>query len=350
MEIPKKEPPGRKDAAPLKKNIKEGTMRGKALAIANNDLVYLWWTYPEKIPDCLGFSIRRIVKGKAPVALPAFVGFEPAKKGDAAARKRSNTDYWPIQSYQWKDLFVPEETEVAYDIVPVRGTPGKKLADMDGLTIRTNRVKATDALGEHRVVFNRGIISTQSLANKLPKGKTGTPSAASLRKHIGIPGDKIRAGLAGEAIGALTSLLDRAKKEGGKCFCALYELTDVELVNALKAGKGRVEVILSNADSSETEDGKTRKVYDGTNETTRKELRSALGGALHDRLLARALHRAQQVRVYVNKAGKAKAVLTGSTNWTPTGLCAQSNNILIMEDDDIAARYLDTGTVSKGRR
>ena len=46
-------------------------MERKALAIANNDLVYLWWTYSEKIPDCLGFSIRRFQKGKAPVALPA---------------------------------------------------------------------------------------------------------------------------------------------------------------------------------------------------------------------------------------------------------------------------------------
>ncbi len=317
-------------------------MKGKALAIANNDLVYLWWTYPEKIPDCLGFSIRRIVKGKAAVALPAFVGFDPPKKGDDKARKRSNTDYWPIQSYQWKDLFVPEETDVAYDIVPVTGTPNEKLTDMDGLTIRTNVTKATDTIGDHRVVFNRGIISTQSLADKLPKGKTGSPSTAALRKHIGIPGDKIRSGLAGEAIGALTRLLERAKKEDGKCYCALYELTDEELINALKKSKGRVEVILSNADSSEKEDGKTKKVYDGTNAETREELRTVLGDALHDRLLAKGNYIGHnKFVVYVNKAGTAKAVLTGSTNWTPTGLCAQSNNILIMEDDAIAARYLD---------
>ncbi len=323
--------------------IKEGTMQGEALAIANNDMVYLWWTYPEKIPDCLGFSIRRIVKGKAAVALPAFVGFEPAKKGDEAFRKQSNTDYWPIQSYQWKDLFVPEETDVAYDIVPVTGTPGEKLKDMKDYVIRTNVVKATDTIGDHRVVFNRGIISTQSLSGKLPKGKTGTPSAAALRKHIGIPGDKIRTGLAGEAIEALTSLLNRARTEGGKCYCALYELTDVELIKTLKENKGCVEVILSNADSSvKDENGKIQKIYDGTNEKTREELRSVLGDSLHDRLLTKGNYIGHnKFVVYVDKTGKPKAALTGSTNWTPTGLCAQSNNILIMEDDDIAARYLD---------
>jgi phosphatidylserine/phosphatidylglycerophosphate/cardiolipin synthase-like enzyme len=41
-------------------------------------------------------------------------------------------------------------------------------------------------------------------------------------------------------------------------------------------------------------------------------------------------------------AGKnASRVLTGSTNWTTTGLCTQLNNVLIIEDTAIAARYLD---------
>jgi phosphatidylserine/phosphatidylglycerophosphate/cardiolipin synthase-like enzyme len=41
-------------------------------------------------------------------------------------------------------------------------------------------------------------------------------------------------------------------------------------------------------------------------------------------------------------AGKVvRRVLTGSTNWTTTGLCTQLNNVLIIEDQAIAARYLD---------
>jgi phosphatidylserine/phosphatidylglycerophosphate/cardiolipin synthase-like enzyme len=323
--------------------IEEESMKSKALAIANNDLVYLWWTYEGKITDCLGFTIRRLQKGKPPVALPAYVGFQPAKKGDPPPVKRPTTDYWPIQAYQWKDLFVPEETEVSYEIVPVTGTPGEKLKEIPGLKVRTNAVKATDTIGKHRVVFNRGIISTQALSKKLEKGKDGSPSQVKLREHIAKPGDKIRNGLAGEAIGALTSLLDRARDKGGKCFCALYELTDTELIDALKANKDRVEVILSNADSSKKDkDGKTIKIYDGTNADTRADLHAVLGNKIHDRLLAKGNYIGHnKFVVYVNKSGKAKAVLTGSTNWTPTGLCAQSNNILIIEDDAIAKRYLD---------
>ena len=43
--------------------------------------------------------------------------------------------------------------------------------------------------------------------------------------------------------------------------------------------------------------------------------------------------------VYV-KNNVAKALLCGSTNWTPTGLCAQSNNSIIIESPDLAAEYL----------
>ncbi len=318
-------------------------MERKALAIANNDIVYLWWTYSEKIPNCLGFTIRRILKNKAPVALPAFVGFKPKKKNDQPPIKYPTTDYWPIQSYQWKDLFVPEETEVGYEIAPVTGTPDEKLKEIQGLAIRTNSTKATDTIGRYRVVFNRGILSTQSLAKKLPKGKTGTPSAGALRKHIATVGDKIRMNLSGEAITALTSLLDRACNEGGRCYCALYELTDPELIAALQESKGHVEVILSNADSSEEDDeGKSKKVYDGTNKDSRKKLRKALGNALHDRLLAKGSYIGHnKFVVYVDKGNQPRAVLTGSTNWTPTGLCAQSNNILLIEDSKIAFQYLN---------
>jgi phosphatidylserine/phosphatidylglycerophosphate/cardiolipin synthase-like enzyme len=34
-----------------------------------------------------------------------------------------------------------------------------------------------------------------------------------------------------------------------------------------------------------------------------------------------------------------KAVMTGSTNWTPTGLCGQSNNALVLQSADLAKGY-----------
>jgi len=45
--------------------------------------------------------------------------------------------------------------------------------------------------------------------------------------------------------------------------------------------------------------------------------------------------------VYVDASGKPAAVLFGSTNWTSTGLCAQTNNTIVCDDAQIARRYHD---------
>jgi phosphatidylserine/phosphatidylglycerophosphate/cardiolipin synthase-like enzyme len=307
-------------------------MHSNALAIANNDLVYLWWTYSEKIPDCLGFAIWRIGADETRHVVRGFAGFDGDHAVSADAWK--GTDFWPIQSYQWKDLFVPEEADVSYEIMPVKGTPGQRLEEIPGLSVRTGVTRATDTFGRHRVVFNRGIISTQSIAHKLPKDSTGRPSADALMQHILVKGDPIRESLAGESTKALMSLLDRARTDGGKCFCALYELTDTELIESIEAARGSVELILSNADSD--------TAYDGTNADTRRRLHDSLGdAAIHDRLLRGNHIGHNKFVVYVDPGGTAKAVLTGSTNWTATGMCSQSNNVTLLEDEKIAARYLE---------
>jgi len=321
-------------------------MRSSARAIANNDIVYLWWTYDQKIESCLGFSVRRLVSGKSPCALPAFVGFKPPEDNGRKDKAKHNTDEWPVQSYQWKDLFVPEESDVSYEIVPMTGMPGD-LTERSDLKIITNVTRATDTFGPVRVFFNRGIISTQSLASKLPKGPSGIPMADSLREHIEDACDPIRKALAGETVDALPSLLVRARKEKGKCYLALYELTDEFLISEIEKTKGHLELILSNADGSKNvmgADGKKRtvKVYDKTNASTRKRLAKALGADFHDRLLPKGNYIGHnKFVVYVDPDGKPQTVLTGSTNWTATGLCAQSNNVIIIDNSKVAERYLE---------
>ena len=73
------------------------------------------------------------------------------------------------------------------------------------------------------------------------------------------------------------------------------------------------------------------KVPDQTNADTRVKMHEVLGERMHDRLLAasNAIGHNKFV-VYLDPAGKPRAVTTGSTNWTPTGLAGQSNNALLM--------------------
>ena len=147
--------------------------------------------------------------GKPTQALPAFVGFDVPAPGTAARATRP-TDDWPIQSYQWKDLFVPEEREVSYEIVPMTGTPGQPLTPRTDLTITTGPIAARDRVGDHRVVFNRGIISTQSLTEKL-EGDSGAGSRCGRTSRTATIRSARRS--PASATKALTSLLTRARKE-----------------------------------------------------------------------------------------------------------------------------------------
>src|SRR5262249_44957865 len=149
------------------------------------------------------------------------------------------------------------------------GKPGHLRRDLTG-AMRTNTVSLDAKRGSCSVFFNRGIISTQAIARNLPKARSGLPSSGALQERIQDPEDSIRARLmAGLTRGVLT-LPERAKEEGGKCYCALYELSDQELIDHLKAlGKSRLEIVLSNA-GEDTEGGS------GDGDSTNQEAREAL--------------------------------------------------------------------------
>ena len=151
-----------------------------AVAISNNDMVYLYWNVESKIPGCLGFSvIRHDVKKDKGVALPAMVGFpddaapNPAKRPQLGKKyfHFENTNVWPVQKFAWKDLFATRGGTYWYEIVPMIGEPGKLRADRSQ-AMRTNTVTLDSNHGSCSVFFNRGIISTQSVARSLPKNKT----------------------------------------------------------------------------------------------------------------------------------------------------------------------------------
>jgi hypothetical protein len=51
-------------------------MRARIRVTTNNDIAYIWWSVPAKIPGALGFSIHRELKSGATTPLTAWVGFE----------------------------------------------------------------------------------------------------------------------------------------------------------------------------------------------------------------------------------------------------------------------------------
>jgi phosphatidylserine/phosphatidylglycerophosphate/cardiolipin synthase-like enzyme len=304
-------------------------MVAKAIAYANNDVVQIGWSIDQKLPGCLGFAVFRLpAEADLPEEpLTSHIGFE---EGDPKQWKTKPTTQQPIAGFRWRDLAPHRGTPVRYKIVAMQGPPDNPQPVPGFKPLITPAVTATETYGNIRVYFNRGILSTQHLSRALEaEGKK--PSPAALQPHIQQPGDKIRLELTGELLSGLTSIIERANKEGGKCYASLYELTDDELIKNLVSLKD-AEIILSNNGTGD--DGKP---YDDGNTNAARALS---GKPLYRRYMPRGQIGHNKFIVYVGPDHEPKAVLTGSTNWTATGLCTQSNNCIIVESAELAKIYL----------
>ena len=330
-----------------------------AKAYANNEVAFAAWTLDETIEGCLGFEINRIYTDTNEVrGLAVWVPF----KGQSNPKwLPQTTSVWPVQKLMWRDLTVrkrrdsadlrPTDVTVKYRIRPlVAARPGLEpvvvdphanpyegapvpLAYADQAT-ETNAVTITSKHGDVRSTFTNGILSAQWLSRVLEEGgEAVTPEA--LLKHIQKEGDKIRTYLTGDVLGMLCELLERAGAEpGAKVKLALYELSDTELKDTLVANKQCVRLILSNTGL----DGNPPE-WDDLNKPFRAELHATPGFEIHDRMFNNGRIGHNKFAVLIGGDGTPKAVMTGSTNWTPNGLCAQSNNAVIIESMELAKIY-----------
>jgi hypothetical protein len=236
-----------------------------------------------------------------------------------------------------------------------------------GDTFTTKSIKITHDYapnGEIRATYTNGILSTQNLLQQLESlqdpaahaAKAGPTTGVSpglltvLRAHIQKGQDPLREFLTADVLSFLLTLVERSEKGNGVLYLALYELNDPELIARLTAlvAAGKAHVILSTAGSFDPNPKKKTNppaprlpmVWDTTDHEARGTLHTANAANVQDRLFNNTAHIGHnKFTVYVEN-GVPMAVLTGSTNWTYTGLCTQSNNAILIENQDVAAQYL----------
>jgi phosphatidylserine/phosphatidylglycerophosphate/cardiolipin synthase-like enzyme len=336
----------------------------RARAFCHDEVAYIAWETDGKIKRCLGFMVTRVfVDSGERRVLPCWVAF---KSQSNPHWEEQDTSVWPIQKFSWRDLTLRKSRNslatrsgplrVKYEIRPVgpmklgltpvpetdTAQPGKYTGKkiplaFYGDAFETNEIVASNDFGDVSVCFNNGILSTQNLRKQLrtPKGKA--PSAAQVRKRIGTVGDALRTYLAGDILPLLRGLFERAEAEDGQIHAALYELSDPELIGLLEEHADRLHLILSTAGKNE----KTGE-WDTTNADARKRLRKAIGAKrMQDRMFNTSSGIGHNKFAVLVVDGEPKAVWTGSTNWTPTGLCAQTNNAVVFRSRELAQHYLD---------
>jgi len=373
----------------------------KAGAWCNGEVAYLAWRADAPIAECLGFMITRVHETGSDAGvrriLPTWIAFTDQSNPQWLAQDSS---VWPIQQFEWRDLTLrqsrdttsvrPIDFKVHYEIVPV-GLPGagrtavpasatavftdasgspryvgtpRPLAILD-VAFPTPSIEVTHDYGPGTsAAYTNGILSTQNLLQQLESIQATKPSGVkpgptrgitpgllkTLKDHLPLENDPLRLFLTGDVLSFLEKLLTRAEKtQGGVLYLALYELHDPELIRRLLklVQLGKAHLILSTAGSTDV-NPKTNPplpkqpiIWDTENHPARKDLHAAHPVNVQDRLFNNQAHIGHnKFTVYVEN-GSAKAVLTGSTNWTETGLCTQSNNALLIEDDKVAALYLD---------
>ena len=332
-----------------------------ARAYANNEVAYLAWSIDEPIPGCLGFDITRIYPETGEeTPLAAWVPFDGQTNPGMVPQ---STRVWPIQKLSWRDLTLrkrrdrlslrPDEVNVQYRIRAVgRFRPGLDAVPVeanaphyDGQPIPlgylsagvlTNPIRITQHYGEIRATFTNGILSAQWLRKAL-KEKGEELTAKTIAAHISTPDDEIRSYLTGDVLGMLKELLHRTEKQpGSRLKMALYELWDEDLVELIAARRASIDLILTNSSKDKTKDS-----WDHGNHLMRELLGELMGHDKIDRMFNNGHIGHNKFAVFEDAAGTPKAVLTGSTNWTPTGLAGQSNNALLIENDVIAKAYHD---------
>lgn len=355
-----------------------------ARAWANNEVAYVAWDIDGKIDDCLGFDVTRVYLNndgteKERVKCAAWVAFKGQSNPHWIPQ---DTGVWPVQKLSWRDLTLrkkrdgmirrPDEVSVRYEIRPVGkmssglepvpengrylanvvardaagrpvlGTNGKPIIEQvkayEGAPLRlaylasavvTNDVRVTKQRGPFRTTFTNGILAAQWLRNVL--NEDGVIEKNELYEKIIDPADPHRKYLAGDVIPLIRELFERK----GKFYLALYELEDKELENLLVKNASRIHIILANTGVDDD------KKWDGRNKTARKRLIDA-GADIQHRMFNNSTHIGHnKFVVHVPPAGAPRSVLTGSTNWTSTGLAGQTNNALLVEDDAVAAVFLD---------
>jgi phosphatidylserine/phosphatidylglycerophosphate/cardiolipin synthase-like enzyme len=291
----------------------------------NGDHTCLVWlpTDLKAIKDCRGFTIQRTRGGQSDY-LHGFVGFSDKDKLDPKAPWK-----FPVQRFLWWDYGVKPGDSVQYRVVPVVGPDKDHLALRDDLASPiTPALSVTGQCTDHMsAYFNKGIVAAQWVSRALD----AAPKNQSIQQLITTVNNPLRNALSGLLRPEITSLLTDAKNKGCKLFAALYELNDPELIAALETFGQDCNLILAN--------GAFKPPDNDENKQIRAVLKTKI--RVYDRLVPQGHFAHNKFVVVCDSNRKPLRVLTGSTNWTVTGLCTQANNGLIIEDSAVAQDFLD---------
>jgi phosphatidylserine/phosphatidylglycerophosphate/cardiolipin synthase-like enzyme len=301
-------------------------------AYANADDVLIAWE-PNPWPnDWVGFQIERRNDNSGQVTVLA--NRIPPKPGQGPVQETGTSSAQsPIRRCIWTDYGAVSTDSVSYRVTAMKDAAGGTFApDPTSASDWTQPLVASgDAGNGLSAFFNRGTLMSQ-IASRFVKGDVSEDSLRQFVKGLATPGNQARQYLAGDALHEILNFLSEADRRGSTIYAALYEFNDQQLIDALKPFGSRGHVLIGNGSATKSANPPV------ANQLTAAKLDVHHRDLSHSGKSSPSVHNKFVVEADA-KGQNASRVLTGSTNWTTTGLCTQLNNVLIVEDAAIAARY-----------
>ncbi|WP_288409714.1 phospholipase D-like domain-containing protein [uncultured Herbaspirillum sp.] len=285
-------------------------------AIAGTRVVLLGFDIDQaQRAGCLGFAIERHdLKTGEVVWMRGMKTFEKTQPHTTLGQMFSSQQH-PFQSFQWSDYSVNPGQGYTYEVHPTYGTP-QALEVRDGAEVT---VSTETEWGEpHSVFFNRGSVATQEYARRFQNRRPSEVGQAAY--------DWLSRGLHE----ALLAFIARADSSDWKVYAAIYEFQDAPALDALAQASARGAEVHALFDAIPGDDHPLLK--------NEKAIAAAGIDALCiPRTHGKIMHNKFVVLTY---KGTAKAVWTGSTNWTENGIYGHSNLGHVVQDDVLAQAFL----------
>jgi phosphatidylserine/phosphatidylglycerophosphate/cardiolipin synthase-like enzyme len=301
-------------------------------AYANADDVLIAWEPNPWPTDWIGFQIERRNDNSGQVTvlanrIPPQPGQGPVQETGVSSAQS------PIRRCIWTDYAAVSTDSVSYRVTAMKNAAGGTFApDPTSVSGWTAPVVASgDAGNGLSAYFNRGTLMSQ-IASRFVKGDVSDASLRNFVHGLATPGNQARQYLAGDALHEILTFLSDADRRGGTVYAALYEFNDQQLIDALKPFGSRGHVLIGNGSATKSANPPV------AGQLTAAKLDVHHRDLSHSGKSSPSVHNKFVVEADA-KGQNASRVLTGSTNWTTTGLCTQLNNMLIVEDATIAARF-----------
>ena len=326
----------------------------KTTVYSNCDDIQLCWRTLDgenqdvPVQDCIGFMIeRRRKKGNewsGPEILRNRVGFGQENVNTENPKEISRpSNIWPFQRYDWTDHGANNSDMVQYRISAVSKAQdtvlGESILPILFASDWTRDITVSASAGKDiEVFFNRGTMMSQYVARY---AREKNWSAVDIKKQVKTLTEPLRVFLSGELRLAIIKILDEVIANPFlSVYTILFELADTELLDKLQRISDRANIILSDGANTKKAEGKSIQYID-ENEGVRSILKNA-GVIVYDRILGKQGLGHNKILIVVdNRTNVPQLVLTGSTNWTASGLCTQLNNAIILRKKEVAQTYLE---------